>query len=107
MVRLADDSDNAFPPNRWDVTSTACLQLELAGIDLAQESCVEYQHFLTRASPEKFHVEIEYRLPEEMFMNEGLAEAGSEADHKQAAIVLVLIRALPTPGRRAVLLKAA
>ena len=107
MVRLADDSDNAFPPKRSDVTSTTCPQLELAGIDLAQESCLKYQHFLTEASPKKLHVEIKYRLPEEMFVNRGLAGAGSEANHKQAAIILVLIRALPTQGRRAVLLEAA
>jgi hypothetical protein len=57
--------------------------------------------------PKKLHVEIKYRLPEEMFMHKGLAGAGFEANHKQAAMILVLIRALPTQGRRAVLLESA
>ncbi len=55
----------------------------------------------------KLNIEVKYKVPEEMYMNCGLAGAGFVTNHVQPLFVFVCIRRLPTQGRKAVLLEAA
>ena len=78
-------------------SSIPVLVSKSAKIDLAQESCLKYQQLLREAP----------KIPEELFMNKGLAGAGFEGIHVQPVLLIVYARPLPTQGRRAVLLDIA